>query len=295
MGKRQDNLNKIKKKQDHLEYQGEFTEPCVLKVDFFDENKLYPVDKNYQYLWKKRSQKIIEWFAIKLANIISELIGLYYGVKVVSRENAKQLKGKGIVTVSNHVLYLDNMVIRKATKRYHKIHYIVAEKNSVKGILGSIMRYGGTMPLSSNMRAMLNLSKAIKARIEQKRAVHFYAEAEMWIRYEKPRPLKEGAFYYACLYNAPVLPIFIVFRENGKLRKLFKLPKRITTHILEPIYKDEKLDQKSAMVDMRNKVEKAFVECYMREYNKRGDKLYNISEIGKEKISEHIELARWLK
>ena len=83
----------------------------------------------------------------------------------------------------------------------------------------------------------------------------------MWLNYQKPRPMKEGALYYAVKYGVPVLPVFCTFRrtERGKARK-------VRIHILPAIYADETLPRPARIADLKARAEKAWRECYEQAY-----------------------------
>jgi 1-acyl-sn-glycerol-3-phosphate acyltransferase len=83
----------------------------------------------------------------------------------------------------------------------------------------------------------------------------------MWINYQKPRPMKEGAFSFATKYSVPVVPIFCTFQKDrhGHMKKL-----RI--NILPPIYPDETLKKNERTAAMLEAAQAEWQACYEKAY-----------------------------
>lgn len=188
------------------------------------------------------------------------LIKICYGAKVTGKENKKLVKKRGAVCVCNHISYLDTLFVRAAVGHYGSYH-TVAPWNNKKGFPGAVLRAGGILPFSSNLAATRNLNREIGRLLDGKKIINFYAEQAMWINYQKPRPMKEGAFYYAVKHNVPVLPVFCTFEKNrrGHMKKL-----RI--NILPPVYAEEGVPRKEAVTRMKTAAEAAWRACYERAY-----------------------------
>lgn len=185
---------------------------------------------------------------------------IVYGCRVVGRENLKALNGKGAMCVTNHISYLDTLFARAAIGQFRGF-YTMAPWNNKRGPGGWIMRHGGMWPFSPNLAAMKNLMHEMERRLGEGKIVHFYAEQAMWVNYPKPRPMKDGAFYYAVKYKVPVLPVFFTFRKNkrGHMR-------RLVIHILPAVYADETLPRGKRLADMRQRAEEAWRNCYESAY-----------------------------
>ena len=190
---------------------------------------------------------------------------LTYGVwRVKDRKKLKKLKG-AYITVSNHVGYVDGFLTRRALGL--KKQYIVAAPFNCKNTPGGrIMQMTAIIPLPSTLGGVRAFNDELKYVASRGAAIHFYAEQTMWIRYEKPRPYKEGAFYYADMLDIPVVPMFYCFREPKGLRKLLGLP-RADIRIGDPIYVDRTLSKNERKADMARRAYDAAVAMY-EEYNK---------------------------
>ena len=187
-------------------------------------------------------------------------IRIGYGARVVGKEHLKPLKGKGAISVCNHFSYLDTLFIRQATGHFRTYHTI-APWNNKTGIGGAFLRHGKLLPLSPNLSATRNLWRRMDKLFKEGKIVNFYAEQAMWIAYQKPRPMKEGAFFYAVKFDVPVLPVFCTFRKTkrGMIRKL-----RI--HICPAVYPDRALPREERIAKMKKEAEAAWKEVYERAY-----------------------------
>lgn len=188
------------------------------------------------------------------------LLKVAYGCRVVGKENRRALKKQGAIVVSNHISFLDTLFVRAAAGQYRSFH-TMAPWNNKTGVGGWFMRHAGMWAFSANLAATKKLMREMERRLRQGKFVNFYAEQAMWVNYPKPRPMKDGAFYYAVKMNVPVLPVFCTFRKNrrGHMKKL-----RI--HILPAVYADESLPRPQRIAQMKAAAEAAWRKCYEEAY-----------------------------
>ena len=190
------------------------------------------------------------------------LLKVAYGCRVEGKEHLRALREKkqGAICVSNHVALLDTLFVRQAIGHFHT-YFTMAPWNNKRGLGGWFIRRGGMWAFSADLAAMRNLTNEMKARLGEGGIVHFYAEQAMWTNYQKPRPMKDGAFYYAVRYNAPVLPVFFTFKVNKKgcMRKL-------VIHILPPVAPDASLPRNERAGRLKEQAQAAWTSCYERAY-----------------------------
>ena len=108
----------------------------------------------------------------------------------------------GCLITSNHFSPLENTVIRYLTNTLGRKRLGIISQTSnfaMTGIVGFLMNYADTIPISSEPHYLAKDFPAIlKERlIDKKDAVLLYPEQEMWFNYRKPRPPKNGAYFYA--------------------------------------------------------------------------------------------------
>ncbi|MBE6956184.1 MAG: 1-acyl-sn-glycerol-3-phosphate acyltransferase [Ruminococcaceae bacterium] len=149
----------------------------------------------------------------------------------------------GVLITSNHFGPLENTVIRHLTDQLgrRKLGIISQTSNfAMTGILGFIMNYADTIPISTDPRYLArNFLSILRERLVDKRhAVLLYPEQEMWFNYRKPRPPKNGAYFYAAKLNVPIISCFveIVDREEDATPQFKRV--RYVLHVLDVLYPD---------------------------------------------------------
>lgn len=225
----------------------------------FGKNWKIP-DGNYRYRQTGIDRLATGFWRTMMRLVAPVALKILYGARVTGRENLKALGKQGAFCVCNHFSYLDTLFVRQAVGHYRSYH-TMTQWNNKTGIGGHIIRHGGMLPFSSNLGAMKNLLHELERLLSEGKIVNIYAEQAMWINYQKPRPMKEGAFYYAVKYRVPILPLFCTFRKNkrGHMRKL-----RI--HILPAVYADESLPRGERIAKMKADAELAWRTCYEEAY-----------------------------
>lgn len=217
-------------------------------------------DAKYRYRQKFPDTLITGFWRTTIQIAAPVAIKLIYGAKVTGKENLKALQGNGALCVCNHFSYLDTLFVRAAVGHYRSFH-TMTQRNNKTGIGGHIIRHGGMLPFSENYTAMKNLVAEMDRLLKKGKIINFYAEKAMWINYQKPRPMKEGAFTYAVKYDVPVLPIFCTFEKNAKghIRNL-----RI--NILPPVYPEPTLGRRERAAAMCAAAESEWKDCYEKAY-----------------------------
>ena len=153
----------------------------------------------------------------------------------------------------------------------------MAPWNNKTGVGGWFMRHAGMWAFSANLAATKNLMREMERRLKQGKFVNFYAEQAMWVNYPKPRPMKDGAFYYAVKMDVPVLPVFCTFRKNGRGHM-----KKLRIHILPAVYADKSLPRAARIAKMKAEAEAAWKACYEEAYGKPLEYLPDRRKNGKE-------------
>lgn len=206
-------------------------------------------------------QKPFDRFLTGCMRTLMRLLGplflrIAYRMRVRGKENLKAIGKSGAVSLCNHFHILDTLFVRQAVG-YFRSYHTVAPINNKKGLGGAIMRHGGLLPFSTDLAAMRNLDAEIGRLLSTGKIVNFYPEQALWTHYRPPRPMKRGAFHYAVKFNVPVLPVFCTFRENkrGKL-------KRLTVHILPPIYPQPGGDRRAEIDRLLAAAEAEWLSCY---------------------------------
>lgn len=210
---------------------------------------LKKVKPNYDYMRKSFGCRVGGFFARPIFSFASRFFAHYCKMKIVGKENLA-LAPNGAIITSNHINNIDCALLRHAT-RGHKLDITVGEFNNYKGVFGSLLRSAGAMPFSDNSTCMRNLTRAIKARLADGDYIVFYPEGSLWWCYEKPRPLLDGAYFYAAKNNVPVIPMFFTF-EKLKQRRDGTYKLRFILHIGKPLFPDPALPTKENVANLRD-------------------------------------------
>lgn len=217
-------------------------------------------DENFPYR-KKFPEAILNGFwRVFLQLFAPILLKVAYGAKVVGKENLKAVKGKGALCVCNHISFLDTLFVRQGVGYFRSFHTMTA-RNNKGGLGGHVIRHGGMLPFSDNYSATKNLIKEMKRLLGKGKIINFYAEKAMWVNYQKPRPMKEGVFTYAVMFDVPVVPLFCTFKRSKKGHI-----KKLRIHVLPAIAPDGALPRRERAEKMRQQAELSWKECYESSY-----------------------------
>lgn len=272
---------------------GEFNK----KVEIGDPSLTQKQEEQIIEKYIKNQDKISYKIKTKIARII-----IFWGTKIINKEtkiegieNIKDIKTGAIIT-SNHFNPLDNLIIQKLTRKIGKKRlYIVSQVSNfaMEGFIGFLMNYSDTIPLSKQVSFMKKqFAKFIKSKLKKNDYILIYPEEEMWINYRKPRPLKQGAYYYAAKNNVPIISCFTeIIDKEEQINYEFFAVKHIL-HVLPPIYPDSNKSAKENSIEMMEKDYNQKKQAYESAYNKKLDYTFNKDDIAgwirfdKEKIKD---------
>ncbi|WP_127848508.1 lysophospholipid acyltransferase family protein [Lacticaseibacillus hulanensis] len=213
----------------------------------------------------------------KMLDVTAAWVG--HSVTFTGMDNLARVKSGAIVT-SNHFSPIENLFVRSAA-RGHRLH-IVSQLTNLKmtGILGYLMNYGDTLPISSNREWMgREFPKLIQSNLADHGWVLIYPEQEMWFNYRKPRPMQRGAYYYAARFNVPVVSMFVSMTDEARhVTKDFNAI-HYTVHVLPPIYPDESLGVRAASLAMQKQDYAQKCAAYEQAYGKKLDYAFAPSDI----------------
>jgi len=245
---------------------------------------LMPDDINYlnRGIREKAKTKV----AFRLAHRLVD--GLIKDRKLIIKEirgieNFRNLNSGALITC-NHFNAFDSFAIQLAYEAADQpkrtFYRVIREGNytNFPGFYGFLMRHCNTLPLSSNLETMKKFFDATITLLKKGNFVLVYPEQSMWWNYRKPKPLKRGAFVFACKADVPVLPCFITMKDSEQLDDTGFPIQEYTIHIPEPIYPDHNLTYRDRIEDLMHRNSDIWREIYEREYQTKLQYL-NIPEI----------------
>jgi len=195
--------------------------------------------------------------------------------EIVDLQNALAVTGGAIIT-SNHYNPTDNTVIRHLLmkcSRERRLSIVIQERNVfMDGYFGFLMRNCKTLPISGSAEYMARRFKPALSRIiASAEQVLVYPEAEMWFNYRKPRPSREGAYYFAAELGVPVIPTFTELKEREDVDAQGFFGIKHIIHVMPPIYPRAELTKRERYLDMQQRDDACRRECYERVYKTRLD------------------------
>lgn len=235
-----------------LERQGRFDK------DYLPQSKRYIMpDANFKYVRKNIFYRMACLFCRTVTFLFGPLFcWIFYGLKIRGKRNIKGIKSA--ISVCNHVSVVDTLFVKQAVGHYRSYH-TGAPHNNRKCLGGYILRRAGFLSLGGGFGAQKNFTQTLEDLFNRGAIVNFYPEEALWQGYEKPRPLKIGAFWYAARFNVPVIPLFITY--EGKRR-------RTVVNILPPIYGNYSMGIKENARQMCDECFAVWRSVYERVYGK---------------------------
>jgi 1-acyl-sn-glycerol-3-phosphate acyltransferase len=258
----------VRQKYLELEKKGIFDE----HVDPIDYSIALPVDASFHYFPEGLREHLKRFFVYSFvaAPTIRDANSRLLETEVVGKENLKGIKSA--IVVCNHVEKYDCVAMIKAV-RPHKLNIVAASFNNFRGSFGEGMRASGMLPLPtklSDIPSMRNFNDAVERALKKNHYVLFFPEQSEWWYYPKPRPYKDGAFYYAVKNKVPVVPSFITFAPRKKKIKDPEgtYPSRMIVHLLSPVYPKPNISLGENRTYLKETAFEECKACYEETYGK---------------------------
>ena len=249
---------------------GEFHNKVELNDPVLTAEENRAITDNYMENREHLTFKLKSVIAVTIAKIATKLINK--DTKIIGIEKIPA-DLQGVIITSNHFGPLENTIIRHLTNKLkrRKLNIISQTTNfAMKGPIGFLMNYANTIPISTEPRYLARdfLSVMKEKLVEKKEAVLLYPEQEMWFNYRKPRPPKNGAFFYSTKLNIPIVSCFVEIVDKDKDdTDEFKKVKYIL-HILDVLYPDKSKSSKENVEYLAETDYRLKKECYEKVYEK---------------------------
>lgn len=244
-----------------LEREGKFDE----HTDPVDMSIAMPVTPDFPYIQKTLRQKWITFWRRRLVvyPFARKVCKKDFDLEIKGKENLRGI-GAAVITC-NHTTKFDCLAVQYAL-RPNSPYVVAASFNNMKGRFGDMMRAGGMLPLGSDLATSKAFLRAVRYYLANGKRILIYPEQAMWWNYEKPRPMKDGAFDIAVRNGVPVLPLFVTFRPSGVFDDNHIEHKYLTLHILPPIYPDRTGGYREELARMKAENERLWREAYKKAY-----------------------------
>ena len=265
-------------KQLLLDRISEYEKKGLFDVDVADDPPTIPLDPDsVDYTQKKLSTRIGSFFA-NIAGRVHFEKKIKRGEVVIKEicgaENMEKVRDCGALVTCNHFNPFDNYAVYRSMRPIlgrKMLYKIIREGNytSFGGFYGYLFRHCNTLPLSSSIKGMKALNRAMTELFARGEKILIYPEQAMWYNYRKPRPLKVGAFRFAVKNNVPVLPVFITLEDTDNFDGDGLPVQSYTMHFLPPIFPDSSLPVREDCARMCRENYTLWVKTYEDFYGKK--------------------------
>lgn len=236
-------------------------------IDLWEPLK-FNIDQNYKFVNKGLIFSIFSNFVYYIIAypVLKVLTKVVYDLKIEGKENLKNIK-EGVITVSNHVLFLDCAMVGLAYG-LKKVYFTTREGSFKIPGVRKLIKLLRAIPIPEGIKNKEYFLKTIDNLLKDEKSVHLYPEAALFPYYRKIRHFKNGAFNLAVKNNKKIVPMVITFREPQGIRRLFKSKNDVTLTILEPIvplkYGDTKQNVELLKQEVYEKMKKVNDSKYSR-------------------------------
>lgn len=180
---------------------------------------------------------------------------------------------KGAIITSNHFSPLENTVIRHLIQSLGRRELGIISQTSnfaMTGAIGFLMNYANTIPISVDPRYLARdfLSVLKEKLVNRGEFILLYPEQEMWFNYRKPRPPKNGAYFYAAKLNIPIISCFVEMVDCDRDDTEEFRQVRYVLHVLDVLYPDGEKTSRENTEYLAEKDTALKKSCYEKVYGK---------------------------
>lgn len=173
------------------------------------------VDGAYVY---ESKNPVYRFFAGVLRAVVALLLPVlakvWCGYRIRGREHARQVRGRGVVVVANHVHPLDCITICGCLFRLRRTRFVTLTENLDIPVLGPLIRAYGGLPIAETASGTRRFVETVDGLLRGGAPVLFFPEVALWSGYHGVRPFQKGAFTFAVRGGVPVLPVFLRFEPR---------------------------------------------------------------------------------
>ena len=134
--------------------------------------------------------------------------------KTEGRYNLNKFRNSGCLIASNHSLYLDPMIISRATAG-RRIFYSAMRNTFQVPFLGTFIRLLGAFPISGRI-GLKRIVAPVRKLLARGHHVLFFPEGFLEHPGWELQEFKSGLFFLACRLNVPVVPLVIISKPREK-------------------------------------------------------------------------------
>lgn len=242
--------------------------------------------ENYHFYNRNFFFRIVEKTLIFFTRIWLLVPRMVMGIKIIGRKNKRKVKGA--IMICNHIHQFDAFFL-VATTYFQKVYVTMLQSNLGFGIASRYMRYAAAVPIPTDRRLLRKFNEETKKTLERKDNILFYPEASLVPFCDHIRHFLPGAFHYAVVNHAPIIPCCYTFHQPKGIRKLYRKKPVLHLTFLDPYdppsTQNRANDIETATREVHDLIEKYFIE-HSDYYYQNGQKIRNT--FTKEKKNDNI-------
>ncbi|GBG95265.1 1-acyl-sn-glycerol-3-phosphate acyltransferase [Ligilactobacillus salitolerans] len=224
----------------------------------FEQDLVTATQQDYvlptDYLWEKN--QFLSWLTRHGVKGLAKLFCPFYLHWHKAKDTReKRLPDQGCYLYVNHTQTVGDALIPYYLLKKKWPAIIVSPANLSLPIIGSLIPYGGGLPIPNNLRQMRKFNQTVARNIAHNRCVVIYPEAHVWPYYTKIRPFSAGAFHYPAQDNAPVYCLTNTYQKQKFGRK-----PQITSYLDGPFFAPAELTLQERRQNLQEQVQKCMQE-----------------------------------
>lgn len=191
---------------------------------------------NYKFFTKNIVFRAFSRFCvIFLGMIIMPWNILINGFRIKGKKNYRKIRKQGAIIISNHInpgdAFFSGWVMM-----WRRIWVTTLQSNlGLPFGFGKFLVLMGGVPIPEEKALLVKFRNEFIDAVENKnKKVIIYPEAALIPFCDHIRPFKKGAFRFATMANAPILPIVYTYRKPKGLIRLWRRKPCLTINFLEP-------------------------------------------------------------
>lgn len=215
----------------------------------------FDIDDDYDYRRTSVLHSICFFFIHTLVIVLLyPYFAVVNGLRVRGRENMRAMRGKGAVTICNHIHILDSPMVSCGIG-LRRTYYVTLASNFCIPVVRHLVRWLGGVPLGQTPPQIKHMFSEMETALHDGKIVHMYPEGVLIPYCKELRGFRRGTFLMAAQSGVPVLPMVFTFRAPRGIGKRFRRKPLITLEILPAVFPDESLP-------MHRRSQKLLEDCY---------------------------------
>jgi 1-acyl-sn-glycerol-3-phosphate acyltransferase len=204
--------------------------------------------------------------------VLAVLDRICFGLTIGGRKNKKLIRGRGAVTICNHIHPMDCTMVDLAMWS-RRMYYVTLESNFRIPLIRHFIRMLGGVPLPTKTKAIAELFDEMGKALRAGSCVQIYPETVLHPYFDGLRRFEDGAFHLAVKNRAPILPIVVSQRPPRGLFCFYKHRPCLHLEILPPIEPDASLSLRDARKRLKQDCQEAMA-AYLEEDKQRQTPLW---------------------